>query len=312
MKNTVISIVGPTAVGKSKLGIELCETFNGEIISGDSMQIYKGMDIGTAKVSSEEARNIPHHMIDIKSPDEEFSAAEFQSKARHLIEDIISRGKLPVVVGGTGMYIQSLLFDYSFAKQPKNYEVTKRLEDELSERGGKAMHERLAVVDPEEAGKIHPNNTKRTIRALEILETTGITKTEHHKNQNTSPYNYWIIGLEMERNLLYNRIDQRVNSMVREGLVEEVETLLKSVPRDAQAMKAIGYKELIPYLDGEIEFEEAVELLKRNSRRYAKRQYTYFKNKLPVDWYEVNEQNFTEKKLMILEEIEGFLFGTEN
>ncbi|SDJ00339.1 tRNA (adenosine(37)-N6)-dimethylallyltransferase MiaA [Salimicrobium halophilum] len=311
MKPKVVSIVGPTAVGKSKLGVEVCEVFDGEVISGDSMQIYTGMDIGTAKVTEEEKKGIPHHMIDIKDPKEGFSAAEFQERARELIADITSRGKLPVVVGGTGMYIQSLLFDYSFSQNPRDMDVVRRLEEKLENEGKNALHQYLETVDPAEAKRIHPNNTKRVIRALEIYETTGSTKTEQHNGGRESSYNFKIIGLEMNRKLLYNRIDQRVNSMVTSGLVEEVRSLLERNGPQSQAMQAIGYKEIIPYLEGGASFEEVLETLKRNSRRYAKRQYTYFKNKLPVDWYEVTEETFSEKKVKILSDLEGFLHNKE-
>ncbi|PBB05935.1 MULTISPECIES: tRNA (adenosine(37)-N6)-dimethylallyltransferase MiaA [Salimicrobium] len=311
MNRKVVSIVGPTAVGKSKLGVEVCKAFDGEVISGDSMQIYKGMDIGTAKITNSEAEGVPHHMIDIKYPDDTFSAAEFQARGRELIEDIFSRGKVPVIVGGTGMYIQGLLYDYSFSDTPRDHVKSERLARELEQDGKEKMHERLTLIDPDEAERVHPNNTKRVLRALEIYEVTGKTKSEHESLQQPPFYDFRIIGLEMERKVLYNRIDQRVNYMVKGGLPGEISNLLEKYPKETQAMKAIGYKELIPYLEGEKELEEAVALLQRNSRRYAKRQYTYFKNKLPVEWYEVTEENFAEKVSLILSDLEGFLMLPE-
>ncbi|WP_347860557.1 tRNA (adenosine(37)-N6)-dimethylallyltransferase MiaA [Salimicrobium sp. PL1-032A] len=223
-----------------------------------------------------------------------------------MIEDITSRGKLPVIVGGTGMYIQSLLFDYDFSESPGDPEVLMGLENKLDKEGKGALHNYLERVDPEEAKKIHPNNTKRVLRALEIYESTGTTKTKHNEGPGESSYHFKILGLEMDRTLLYNRIDQRVNSMVNEGLIEEVRNLLHSVGSQPQAMQAIGYKEIVPYLEGRSSLEEAIEKLKRNSRRYAKRQYTYFKNKLPIDWYEMTEETFDEKKEEILSDLEGF------
>ncbi len=306
MKPLVISVVGPTAVGKSNLGIEIAHRFNGEVISGDSMQIYRTMDIGTAKVTKEEMQGIPHHMIDIKQPDESFSVAEFQEKVQKLIRDIYKRGKLPVLVGGTGLYIQATLFNFNFSEQKKDPVIMEKLENQLDEKGRDFMYKRLREIDPKQASRIHPNNERRVLRALELYETTGQVMSDHHQEQSQdSPFRPVLIGLEMDRERLYERINRRVDDMVEEGLLEEVQHLYHEGLKDAQSMKAIGYKELIPYLEGTCNLEEAVERLKRNSRRYAKRQYTYFKNKLDVTWYEVTPENYKEKFETILDDLAG-------
>ncbi|QAS50919.1 tRNA (adenosine(37)-N6)-dimethylallyltransferase MiaA [Halobacillus litoralis] len=306
MKPLVISVVGPTAVGKSKLGVKIAERFDGEVISGDSMQIYRTMDIGTAKITEEEMCGIPHHMIDIKDPDESFSVAEFQADVQELINDVYERGKVPVLVGGTGLYIQATLEDFNFSDEKKDTEVIKRLEKELEEKGKEYMFERLHAVDPQQAVRIHPNNERRLIRALELYETTGRVMSEFHEEQaGESPFRPVMIGLEMDRELLYRRINRRVDQMVEEGLVEEVQRLYKQGLTEAQSMKAIGYKELIPYFRGEYSLARSIELLKRNSRRYAKRQYTYFKNKMEIQWYEIDENNYNDKFETILDDLAG-------
>ncbi|SFK28775.1 tRNA dimethylallyltransferase [Halobacillus dabanensis] len=306
MKPLVIAIVGPTAVGKSKLGVEIAKRFDGEVISGDSMQVYRTMDIGTAKVSDQEAGGIPHHMIDIKNPDESFSVAEFQEKVQHLIKEISSRDKVPILVGGTGLYIQATLYDFNFSEQKKDPAVVERLEREMVKKGRLYMYERLQSIDPEQAKRVHPNNERRVIRALELYETTGQVMSEYHEDQSEeSPFRPILIGLEMERELLYERINRRVDGMIEEGLVDEVKRLYNQGFKDEQSMKAIGYKELIPYLEGYCEWNEAVELLKRNSRRYAKRQYTYFKNKMDVQWYEITPSNYEDKFETILGDLAG-------
>jgi tRNA dimethylallyltransferase len=306
MKPLVIAIVGPTAVGKSKLGIEIAKRFGGEIISGDSMQIYRTMDIGTAKVSHEEADGIPHHMIDIKNPDESFSVAEFQEKVQSLIKEVSSRNKIPILVGGTGLYIQATLYDFNFSEQKKDPAIIERLEREMAEKGSLYMYERLRSIDPQQAERVHPNNVRRVIRALELYETTGQVMSEYHEEQPVeSPFRPILIGLEMDRDLLYERINRRVDSMVEEGLVNEVKRLYDQGFQDEQSMKAIGYKELIPYLEGFCEWNDAIELLKRNSRRYAKRQYTYFKNKMDIQWYEINLSNYEDKFETILGDLAG-------
>lgn len=288
MKKTVVAIVGPTAVGKTKLSIEIAKKFNGEIISGDSMQVYKNMDIGTAKVTEAEMQGIPHYMIDLKEPNEKFTVVDFQSHVQGFIEKIDVAGKLPILVGGSGLYIQSTLYDYDFSRQRKDEVVVARLETELSEKGIEPLYKRLTKVDPVQAQLIHPNNHRRVIRALEMYEITGkpmsVFQTEQNKE---SPYNVIFIGLEMDRSLLYERINNRVDIMLEHGLIEEVRALYEAGYEDCQSMQAIGYKEFIPYFKATQSLDRTIELLKRNSRRYAKRQYTWFKNKLDVHWYKV-------------------------
>ncbi|WP_163971298.1 tRNA (adenosine(37)-N6)-dimethylallyltransferase MiaA [Oceanobacillus halotolerans] len=308
MKKTIIAIVGPTAVGKTKLSIEIAKQFNGEIISGDSMQVYRGMDIGTAKIKEHEKQGIPHYLIDSLDPHESFSVADFQSSVNDHIEEITSRNKLPIIVGGSGLYIQAALFDYNFADEKRDPTITKKFESIIAKQGIKPLYEQLKRVDPEEASKIHPNNHRRVVRALEIVETTGKTKSQLQEEQNqSSPYNVILIGLEMDRQLLYERINLRIDQMVADGLVEEVRTLYKQGLQNAQSMKAIGYKEFIPFFKGEQELEHCIDILKRNSRRYAKRQYTWFKNKMDITWYTVEPNTINEKFGIILRDLAGIL-----
>ncbi|GGA62395.1 tRNA (adenosine(37)-N6)-dimethylallyltransferase MiaA [Ornithinibacillus halotolerans] len=308
MKQKVIAIVGPTAVGKTKLSIEVAKKYNGEIISGDSMQVYKGMDIGTAKIKKEEMQGIPHHMIDIKNPDEEFSVADFQYYVQKYINEITERNHIPIIVGGSGLYIQAVLNDYNFSKEKRDDTLTKKLEAEMKQFGIEHLFNRLQKIDPIQAQKIHPNNYRRVIRALEIYENTGLTMTEYQKEQSDeSPYDSILIGLEMERELLYNRINERIDLMIEEGLLKEVNDLVNNGYENYQSMKAIGYKELIPYVKGEMPLEESIELLKRNSRRYAKRQYTWFKNKMDVNWYNLAPFTINESFDDILVDLAGFI-----
>ncbi|MCA1023146.1 tRNA (adenosine(37)-N6)-dimethylallyltransferase MiaA [Halobacillus litoralis] len=308
MKPIVAAVVGPTAVGKTKLGVQLAQKFNGEVISGDSMQIYRTMDIGTAKVTEEEMQGVPHHMIDIKDPQQDFSAAEFQKRVQSLIYEIHERGKLPVLVGGTGLYIQATLFNFEFTEEKKDETIMKRLEEEAAVHGPVYMYERLERLDPDQAAKVHPNNSRRVLRALEIYETTGKKMSEQEAAESSdSPFTPFLIGLEMDRERLYERINTRVDQMMEEGLLDEVHRLYQAGLKDAQSMKAIGYKELIPYLEGDVDLQEAVDLLKRNSRRYAKRQYTYFKNKLDVHWYEVTPENYEHKFQTIFADLAGMI-----
>ncbi len=308
MKQNVVAIVGPTAVGKTKLSVEVAKRFNGEIISGDSMQIYKSMDIGTAKVTEEEKQDVPHYMVDIKQPDEGFSVAEFQEKVQGYIDEIAAKGKLPIIVGGTGLYIQSVLYDFQFSDEGSDENFRQSLEEKIEEEGVQPYYEKLQYIDPEQAEKVHPNNVRRVIRALEVYETTGMTMTEYQEKQKQeSPYNPILIGLEMEREKLYERINHRVDKMMDEGLLEEVQALYNQGYAENQSMQAIGYKEFIPYFKGERSLEDAVFLLKRNSRRYAKRQYTYFRNKLDISWYEITVESAREKFEEILNDLAGKL-----
>ncbi|MEH7443572.1 tRNA (adenosine(37)-N6)-dimethylallyltransferase MiaA [Bacillus sp. JJ1122] len=306
-KQKLIVLIGPTAVGKTKLSIELAKKFNGEIISGDSMQIYMGMDIGTAKVTKEEMEGIPHHLIDIKEPDESFSTAEFQELVRTKINEISSRGKVPMIVGGTGLYIQSVIYDYHFTDAPSDLSFRSMLEKEAEEHGQDYLHERLKAEDPESASRIHPNNVRRVIRALEIIHCTGKTAAELQEKQSPELlYDTAIIGLMMDRELLYKRINLRVDLMLEQGLLEEVKYFYDLGLKDCQSIQAIGYKELYEYFAGKTDLETAVENLKQNSRRYAKRQLTWFRNKMNVEWFDMSVSNDAEKKFA---EISKFIEG---
>ncbi|MFD1735901.1 tRNA (adenosine(37)-N6)-dimethylallyltransferase MiaA [Bacillus salitolerans] len=308
-KEKLVVLIGPTAVGKTKLSIDIAKRLNGEIISGDSMQIYRSMDIGTAKITKSEMEGVPHHLIDIKDPTESYSVAEFQQDVRSLITDITNRGKLPMIVGGTGLYIQSVIYDYVFSSIGSETTVRNQLEKELGETGIEPLYEKLKTLDPISAERIHPNNHRRVIRALEIFLTTGKTMTEYQDEQEEDIllYDVALIGLTMDRDKLYERINKRVDIMVREGLVSEVTTLFNQGIRDVQSIQAIGYKEIYEYLEGKVSFDEAIETLKRNSRRYAKRQLTWFRNKLNVTWIDMTDSDYEKKLTQIIQIIAGKL-----
>ena len=302
MHNTanVIAIVGPTAVGKTALSIQLAKAFNGEIINGDSMQVYRELHIGTAKISQEEMDGIPHHLLDIKDPEDSFSVAEYQKLVRGKIEEIYSRGKLPIIVGGTGLYIQSVLYDFRFTEQPNRDET--RLA-QLEKMSPENLSEYLHSLDPEAAKEIHPNNVQRVIRAIERVELTGKQKNDIEQNQGHEQiYHHYMIGLCMDREQLYDRINLRVDVMMEKGLLEEVRSLYSKGIRDVQSIQAIGYKEIYAYLDGTVTLEDAMDQLKQNSRRYAKRQLTYFRNKMEIQWY----NPFSDEEI-IMKEINQFL-----
>ncbi len=288
MTKPVIVIVGPTAVGKTKLSVELALRLNGEIISGDSMQIYREMDIGTAKVTHEEMKGIPHHLIDIKDFDEEYSVKEFQKNVRDCIEAISNRNHTPIIVGGTGLYIKAALYDYTFVEEK---ESTNNTYDELS---NKELHQRLQAVDPISAQKIHQNNRRRVVRALQIFEQSGKSKSEHlSSQQHICLYDVRFIGLTLDRTVLYDRINQRVDMMKDLGLYEEVQSLIeKGAQPHYQSMRAIGYKEWFDYFNREATLEETLDKIKQNSRRYAKRQYTWFRNQMDIHWLNVNLDDF--------------------
>ncbi|MBS4211747.1 tRNA (adenosine(37)-N6)-dimethylallyltransferase MiaA [Bacillus sp. FJAT-49825] len=309
LNQKLLVIIGPTAVGKTKLSIEMAKCFNGEIISGDSMQIYRGMDIGTAKIRKDEMEGIPHHLIDIREPDENFSVAEFQTLVRAKIKEIAEKGKLPIIVGGTGLYVQSVIYDYQFSDVSGDDEFRTQLEERANREGNEALYKELIEVDPESAAEIHPNNLRRVIRALEIFHLTGKTRQEIQKSQVLDLlYQTALVGLTMDRDKLYERINSRVDLMMQEGLFEEVKGLYGQGLRDCQSIQAIGYKEIYDYLDGKISLEEAVENLKQNSRRYAKRQLTWFRNKMEVEWFDVTNVNSFAKKIMeISQYVEGKL-----
>ncbi|MFF2176845.1 tRNA (adenosine(37)-N6)-dimethylallyltransferase MiaA [Lysinibacillus sp. NPDC058147] len=281
----VVAIVGPTASGKTALSIELAKKYNGEIINGDSMQIYRGLDIGTAKITEEEMEKVPHHLLSFKEATESFSVADYQKLVRAKIAEIQARGKLPIIVGGSGLYVQAVLFDFQFTEEQVDEGARKAYYEELEKLGPEAMHAKLKKLDPQTAETIHPNNTRRVIRALEMIELSGVSKASEAHNRGEVPlYNHVILGLgqNMSREMLYDRINLRVDIMMEKGLLEEVKGLWQQNIRGVQSIQAIGYKELYDYLDGKCSLEEAIDSLKQNSRRYAKRQLTYFRNKMDV------------------------------
>lgn len=294
-KPRIAAVVGPTASGKTALAIELAKRFDGEVISCDSMQIYKGMDIGTAKPTPDETCGIPHHMIDIIEPSESFSAADYAPLATAAAEDIISRGKLPIFCGGTGLYLDSVLTANEYADVETDLTLRASLLEDVERDGALALWNKLNEVDPESAAATHPNNVKRVARALEIFLSSGITKTEWDKRSRESPppFDATVIALDREREELYSRIDLRVDLMMKAGLEDEVRELIKSgrLPRNSTAAQAIGYKELISYFDGEYPIEDAISLIKQSSRRYAKRQLTWFRRNSEVKWL-ISGSNF--------------------
>ncbi|MFC3882302.1 tRNA (adenosine(37)-N6)-dimethylallyltransferase MiaA [Bacillus songklensis] len=295
-KQKLVVLIGPTAVGKTKLSIMLAKALNAEIISGDSMQIYRGMDIGTAKITKEEMEGVPHHLIDIKDPEESFSAAEFQQLVREKIKEISARGRMPMIVGGTGLYIQSVIYDYEFNEIESRSHIRERLEKEAEEQGIDILYNRLKEIDPVSAEKIHINNKRRVIRALEVYEITGKPFSEHIAAQEqVLLYDVALVGLTMDRDKLYARINERVDIMMEKGLLEEVTRLYEAGIRDTQSIQAIGYKEIYEFLENRLTLEEAIEQLKQNSRRYAKRQLTWFRNKMPVQWFDLTDSTLSEK-----------------
>ncbi|MGH1647411.1 tRNA (adenosine(37)-N6)-dimethylallyltransferase MiaA [Enterococcus gilvus] len=282
----VIAIVGPTAVGKTSLSIDLAKRFDGEIISGDSMQVYRGLDIGTAKVTLEEQAGVLHHLIDVRDIDQSYSAAYFQQAAREVIQEITDRGKVPIVVGGTGLYIQSLLWDYKLGSEGERTDESLREKYEAiaEAEGNEALWKLLQAKDPLAAEKIHYNNRKKMIRALEVFELTGHSILEP-KEQPKELYDSFLIGLNTERTRLYRRINERVDLMVEQGVLEEARQLAKTP--EVQAAQGIGYKEFFPYFSGECSLDSAIEEVKLHSRRYAKRQLTWFRNRMSVHWYDL-------------------------
>lgn len=286
MKNLVI-LTGPTAVGKTALSINLAKAINGEIISADSMQVYKKMDIGTAKVMPEEMDGVKHYLIDAIEPMEDFHVVRFQKMVLEAMDEIYAKGKIPIICGGTGFYIQAILYDIQFTEQEIDEDYRKSLEDFADENGNEALHERLNEVDPESAASIPAANRKRVIRAIEYFHQTGEKFSDHNERekQRTSPYNFAYFVLNDDRAILYNRIDKRVDIMMKAGLLDEVKMLLSLGCKPGMtSMDGIGYKEIISYLDGNITLEEAVELIKKNSRNYAKRQLTWFRREKEVTW----------------------------
>lgn len=291
-KKPFIILTGPTSVGKTALSIKLAKAVNGEIISADSMQVYKYMDIGTAKITPEEMEGVPHYLIDEFTPDEEFNVMIFQQYAKAYMEDIYQKGKIPILVGGTGFYIQALLYDINFTVTKESEQYRQELEALVEEKGGEYLHDLLKTVDPESAASIHPNNSKRVIRAYEYYQQTGEKFSLHNKEQqqNESPYNHCYFVLHKDRESLYNTIDYRVDQMVEKGLVREVQCLLDmGYQKDLVSMQGLGYKEIIPYLEGQSTLEDAVYILKRDTRHFAKRQLTWFRRERDVTWVDKDQ-----------------------
>lgn len=293
-KPRLLILTGPTAVGKTEISIELAKKLNGEIISADSMQVYRYMDIGSAKITQDEMRSIKHHLIDILDPSEDFNVYQFKLLAKEALSDIFSRGKLPIVVGGTGFYIQALLYDIDFAEgENTNSEYRKELEALAVQKGVKYLHDMLKDIDPESFKTIHENDTKRVIRALEYYHDTNEKISDHNviQKQNESPYDFRYIVLNDDRKYIYDRIDTRVDEMIAKGLVDEVKSLKeKGYGMNNISMQGLGYKEIISYLDGEYDLDEAIRIIKRDSRHFAKRQLTWFKRERNVIF--VDKQDF--------------------
>ena len=286
-KQRLIIVTGPTAVGKTALSVALAKRLCGEIISADSMQVYRHMDIGSAKVSEEEMGGVRHHLIDILEPSEEFNVARFKQLAGEAVRDIASRGAVPIVAGGTGFYIQALLYDIDFTQTTEDPAFRREMEEKAGREGPMAIHALLREVDPRAADAIHANNVKRVIRALEFNRQTGMRISDHNEaeRQKESAFDSYYYVLTTDRPALYERIDRRVDQMMEQGLVGEVERLrAMGCRRDMVSMQGLGYKEILSYLDGEISLDEAVRIIKRDTRHFAKRQLTWFKREREVRW----------------------------
>lgn len=300
-KQPLIILSGPTAVGKTALSIELAKRVNGAIISADSMQVYKHMDIGSAKIMPEEMEGVKHYLIDELNPEDEFNIVVFQQKAKAALKEIYENGQIPIIAGGTGFYIQSLLYDINFDNQDCNEEFRAELEQIAKEQGNEVLHERLKKIDPVSAEKIHANNVKRVIRALEFYHLTGKPISEHNETeqQKASPYNFAYFVLTDDRANLYKRIDMRVDIMLKNGLVEEVKRLKEmGYHRDMVSMQGLGYKEILDYLDGKCTLEEAIYILKRETRHFAKRQLTWFRRERDVIWLDKQKYNYDEAAVL--------------
>lgn len=303
----VLAIVGPTASGKSSFAVQIAKKFGGEVISADSMQIYKYMNIGTAKVTEEEMCSVPHHLIDVLEPDDDCNVTRFVSLAEKAVEDVFSRGKLPVICGGTGLYIDSLLKGAAFEDNSCDENYRAELRQIVHEKGAEYLHSMLSEVDRLAAENIHYNNVKRVIRALEFYHVTGKSIATQRENTVNEKYNSFIIGMQRDRELLYSNIDLRVDIMVRQGLFDEVDNLLKKgYSIKSNSMQAIGYREVIWYFKGKCTRDEAIRLIKRNSRRYAKRQITWFGANKDIHWVNPDDK---EAVNTLMREVEEFKKG---
>ncbi len=300
-KKPVLVLTGPTAVGKTALSLKLAAAVNGAVVSADSMQVYRCMDIGSAKILPEERQGIPHYLIDVLEPEEDFNVALFKDMALRAMHEIWKNGQVPIITGGTGFYIQAVLRDIDFSESDGKSDIRSAYEKLAEERGPQALHAILAEKDPEAAREIHPNNLKRVIRALEFYDQTGTPISRHNEEQRAkdSPYCYLYFVLNDERKQLYDRIDRRVDQMIRAGLVDEVRSLkARGLTENNVSMKGLGYKELFPYLDGKCTLSEAVEIIKRDTRHFAKRQITWFKRENGIIWINKNEFNYEDDAIL--------------
>lgn len=289
-KPKVIVIVGPTASGKTATSIKVAQKLNGEIISADSMQIYKDMNIGTAKPTKEEMAGIKHYMIDVVNPEENFNVAKYKEMAEKAIEEILSKNKLPIIVGGTGLYVDTLVNGIEFVDVKEDIAYRNEMLEKAQKEGNAVLHEELAKIDKEAAEKIDMNNIRRVIRALEIYKITGKTKTElDEESKKDTKYDYKIYGIEWEREELYKRIEKRVDLMLEEGLIDEVKNVTSKYNISKTALQGLGYKEVVEFLNNNISYDEMVEKLKMETRRYAKRQLTWFRRNKKIEWYNINE-----------------------
>lgn len=307
-KKPLIILAGPTAVGKTALSISLAKAVNGEIISADSMQVYKGMDIGSAKIRPEEMQGVPHHLIDELQPDEAFHVVLFQNLAKKYMQEIWERGKVPILVGGTGFYIQAVLYDIDFTENGEDHKYRQELELLAKEKGAQYLHDRLQEVDPKAAEEIHANNIKRVIRALEYFKETGepISLHNEQEHQKESPYNFAYFVLNEERAALYEKINRRIDLMLEDGLIEEVTMLKeKGYTRDMVSMQGLGYKEILDYLNGNCTLEEAIYILKRDTRHFAKRQITWMKRERDVCW--IQKEAFASDTQKMLDHMLGIV-----
>lgn len=301
MKKPLIVLTGPTAVGKTKLSIALAKAVGGEIISADSMQVYKSMDIGSAKIRPEEMGGIPHYLVDVLEPSEEFHIVRFQQMAKEAMEKIYANGHIPILVGGTGFYIQAIVKDIDFTKNEENTEIRAKWEQFAKDHGAEALHEELGKVDPKSAETIPAGNVKRVVRALEFYELSGSPISEHNEEQKAkeSPYQFAYFVLNDHRELLYERIEKRIDEMLEEGLIDEVKGLKeRGFTKDMVSMQGLGYKEILDYLDGNLTLEEAVYILKRDTRHFAKRQLTWFRREPEVSWIHKYEYGYDDTKIL--------------
>lgn len=301
MKKPLIVLTGPTAVGKTKLSIALAKAVNGEIISADSMQVYRYMDVGSAKITPDEMDGVPHHLVDVLDPTEDFNIVLFQQLAKKSMEEIYSKGRIPILVGGTGFYIQAITRDIDFTQSEQDDSYRKELEALVAEKGSSFLHDMLASVDPKSAEDIHENNVKRVIRALEFYKQNGTRISEHNEEQkeHVSPYNLAYFVLNAPRPLLYERIDARVDEMLKNGLVEEVKTLQRmGCHRGMVSMQGLGYKEILAWLEGEYPYDEAIRILKRDTRHFAKRQLTWFRREGEVTWVDKDKFDYNDSRVL--------------